>query len=76
MDSKFDIDALTDDRMVYIREIDVADLPEDLQEEVRGAEHLYAVHAAADGERLAIVKERGLAFALARQNDYAPVTVH
>ncbi|CUI63721.1 DUF1150 family protein [Cognatishimia activa] len=76
MESKFDIDALTDDRMVYIREIDASDLPAELQEEVEGAEHLYAVHAASDGERLAVVKERGLAFALARQNDYAPVTVH
>ncbi|MFY0596598.1 MAG: DUF1150 family protein [Cognatishimia sp.] len=76
MESKFDIDALTHERMVYIREIKAADLPEDLQEEVKGADQLFAVHAAADGERLAIVKERGLAFALARENDYAPVTVH
>ena len=76
MESKINIDALTDDRMVYIREIEVSDLPEELQEEVQDAEHLYAVHAASDGERLAVVKERGLAFALARQNDYAPVTVH
>lgn len=76
MDSKINIDALTDERMVYIREVDIAELPEDLQEEVEGTEHLYAVHAASDGERLALVKDRGLAFALARQNDYAPVTVH
>ena len=76
MNSKVNIDALTDERMVYIREVDVADLPDDLQAEVEGLEHLYAVHAATDGERLALVKDRGLAFALARQNDYAPVTVH
>ena len=76
MDSKINIDAMMHDRMVYIREVDAADLPADLQEEVEGAEHLYAVHAANDGERLAVVKDRGLAFALALQNDYAPVTVH
>jgi hypothetical protein len=76
MDNKFDIDALTNERMVYIREVDVSDLPADLQDEVKGVDQLYAVHAASDGERLAIVKERGLAFALARENDYAPVTVH
>lgn len=76
MNSKINIDALTSDRMVYIREVDIAELPEDLQEEVKGTEHLYAVHAATDGERLALVKDRGLAFALARENDYAPVTVH
>jgi hypothetical protein len=46
-----------------------------MQEQVEGIETLYAVHGA-DGERLAVVKERNLAFALARQNDYAPVTVH
>ncbi|SHG58116.1 DUF1150 family protein [Cognatishimia maritima] len=76
MNSKVNIDALTDERMVYIREVDVADLPDDLKAEVEGVDHLYAVHAASDGERLALVKDRGLAFALARQNDYAPVTVH
>ena len=76
MESKINIDALTDERMVYIREIDIAELPADMRAEVKDAEHLYAVHAAADGERLAVVKDRGLAYALARQNDYAPVTVH
>lgn len=76
MESKFNIDALTHDRMVYIREVDIAELPVDIQEEVAGSEQLFAVHAASDGERLALVKDRGLAFALARQNDYAPVTVH
>jgi len=29
-----------------------------------------------DGQRLALVKNRKLAFALARQNDLAPVNVH
>lgn len=76
MESKFNIDALTHDRMVYIREVDIAELPVDIQEEVAGSEQLFAVHAASDGERLALVKDRGLVFALARQNDYAPVTVH
>jgi len=76
MESKINIDALTNERMVYIREIDITELPADVQDEVKDADHLYAVHAAADGERLAVVKDRGLAYALARQNDYAPVSVH
>lgn len=76
MESKINIDALTDDRMVYIREVDITELPDELKDEVEGAEQLFAVHAASDGERLALVKDRGLAFALARENDYAPVTVH
>jgi len=36
---------------------------------------IYAVHRA-DGERLALVRDRALAFVLARQNDLAPVSVH
>lgn len=75
MISKYDFETPNEDRMVYVREVAVADLPADMQEQVEGVETLYAVHGA-DGERLAVVKERNLAFALARQNAYAPVTVH
>ena len=63
------------DRIVYVRRVAVADLPEDVQTQAQGLESLYAVHSA-DGERLALVKERQLAFILARQHDLAPVTVH
>ncbi len=66
---------IAEDRTVYVREVMVADLPEDVQEQAEGAESLFAVHAT-DGERLALVKERGLAFDLARQNNFSPVTVH
>ena len=69
------LDQMSDDRTVYVREVMVSDLPEDVQEQAEGAETLFAVHAP-DGERLALVKERGLAFVLARQNNYSPVTVH
>lgn len=64
-----------EDRTVYVREVMVADLPEEMQEEADGAKTLFAVHAT-DGERLALVKDRGLAFDLARQNNFWPVTVH
>jgi hypothetical protein len=76
MHSSYDFGPEVEDRLVYVREVAVADLPEDLQEQAEGADILYAVCAASDGERLALVKERKLAFILARQNDYAPVTVH
>ncbi|MFY0659133.1 MAG: DUF1150 family protein [Shimia sp.] len=66
---------VAEDRTVYVREVMVSDLPEEMQEEADGAETLFAVHAT-DGERLALVKERGLAFDLARQNNFWPVTVH
>ncbi len=66
---------VAEDRTVYVREVMVADLPEEMQEEAEGAKTLFAVHAT-DGERLALVKDRGLAFDLARQNNFWPVTVH
>ncbi|MDC0738253.1 DUF1150 family protein [Cognatishimia sp. SS12] len=76
MHSKYDFDHAMDDRMVYVREVPVADLPADMQEEAEGLDTLFAVYSATDGERLALVKERRLAYVLARQNDYAPVSVH
>lgn len=61
--------------IVYVREVKVADLPEDLQGQAEGLEVIYAVHRG-NGERVALVANRGLAFALARQHDMAPVSVH
>ncbi|MEM1429659.1 MAG: DUF1150 family protein [Pseudomonadota bacterium] len=61
--------------IVYVRPVAVADLPEDVREKVPGVEALYAVHSE-DGSRLALVRNRELAFLLARQNDLAPVHVH
>ncbi|MBO9478597.1 DUF1150 family protein [Shimia sp. R11_0] len=74
MQTDFDAHPI-DERTVYVREVAVSDLPEEVQDQAEGAETLFAVHAV-DGERLALVKERKLAFVLARQNNYAPVTVH
>ena len=71
----YEFDQDQDNRIVYVRKVSVSDLPEDVQDQAEGAEELYAVHAA-DGERLALVKERKLAFILARQTDFSPVTVH
>ncbi|EAQ05055.1 hypothetical protein OB2597_07215 [Pseudooceanicola batsensis HTCC2597] len=61
--------------IVYVRAVKVADLPEDVQAQVEGLDELYAVHDSS-GERLALVKDRDLAFVLARQNEMEPVTVH
>ncbi len=63
------------ERIVYILPVAVADLPDEIREQVEGVDTLYAVHRP-NGERLALVRERGLAFALARQNDLAPVSAH
>jgi len=61
--------------IVYVRPVAVADLPEDVQAQAGGLTSLYAVHAET-GERLALVRDRRLAFILARQNNMAPVHVH
>jgi hypothetical protein len=61
--------------IVYVRPVAVADLPDNLQEQVSGLTTIYSVHKAS-GERLALVADRALAFALARQHDMAPMSVH
>ena len=65
------------DSLVYVRRVEVGDLPRDVRREARegGLETLYAVHRS-DGEQVALVGDRALAFNLARQNDLTPVSVH
>ena len=75
MNMKHDFTPETMGNTVYIRPVAVASLPADVQSQVEGADTLYAVHGP-DGERLALVRDRGMAFILARQNDLAPVSVH
>ena len=75
MNTKFDFSKLDGERTVYVRPVNVAELPEDVQEQANGMSRIYAVHTT-DGERVALVKDRDLAFLLARQHDYAPVNVH
>ncbi len=62
-------------RIVYVKAIDVSDLPKEVRDQADGLAQLYAVHNA-DGQQLALVADRRLAFQLARQHDYAPVPVH
>jgi hypothetical protein len=67
-------------RIVYVKPIAVADLPEEVQAEIGAAqdgvtEVVYSVNAP-DGQRLALVADRMMAFHLARAHDFAPVNVH
>ncbi|MEM1073040.1 MAG: DUF1150 family protein [Pseudomonadota bacterium] len=64
-----------ENRIVYVKTVDVADLPSEVQGKIEGFDQLYAVHDS-EGQQLALVADRKLAFRLARQNDYAPVAVH
>ncbi|QBY01147.1 DUF1150 domain-containing protein [Rhodophyticola sp. CCM32] len=61
--------------IVYIRKVAVADLPRDVRKQAKGLEELYAI-GSETGEQLALVKDRKLAFMVARQNDMTPVSVH
>ncbi|MEX0279138.1 MAG: DUF1150 family protein [Ruegeria sp.] len=62
-------------RIVYVKTVDVADLPRDLRDQAGDLDQLYAVHDA-DGQQLALVADRKLAFLLAREHDLSPVAVH
>jgi hypothetical protein len=80
MDVKYDFGSVgwrpeDEGRIVYVRKLAVKDLPAEVRQQAGGFETLYGVYRA-DGAQLALVPNRALAFALARQNDLAPVTVH
>ncbi len=62
-------------RIVYVREIRTADLPDEVRAKAGSLDHLYAIHAAS-GEVLALVADRTQAFIVARQNEMSPVSVH
>ncbi len=75
MDAKYPNIPGADRAIVYVRPVQVADLPSEVQAQIDGLETIYAVHRP-NGERLALVTDRVLAFALARKHDMAPVSVH
>jgi hypothetical protein len=62
------------DRTVYVSVVNVADLPESVAREISQG-RVYSLNSST-GERLALVKDRSLAFVLARQNEFHPVPVH
>ena len=53
MDVKYEGLPDSEDRIVYVREVAVKDLPEEVQREAGGLEKIYAVHNA-EGARLAL----------------------
>lgn len=75
MNTKYDFGPEAVENTVYIRRVAVDSLPQEVQQQVEGIDSLYAVHDA-EGARLALVKDRSLAFMLARQNELTPVSVH
>lgn len=75
MDTRYNDLPQSERAIVYVRPVTVADLPQELQDQAQGFEVIYAVHRP-NGDRLALVADRKLAFALARHHDMAPVSVH
>lgn len=65
----------TGEKIVYVRAVHVEDLPDEIREQTGEIDDLYSVNAP-NGDRLALVRDRKLAFLLARQNDLTPVDVH
>ena len=75
MNSKQEKMTYEDGQLVYVRSVKIDELPDEVRDRIDGLTELYALHSS-NGERLALVKERELAFVLARQSDLLPVTVH
>ncbi len=75
MDTKYQAIQDHPDRIVYVRPAKFSELPPEIQAQVVGEKPLYAI-CDKNGERLALVKDRALAFAVARTNDFEPVSVH
>jgi hypothetical protein len=75
MDTKYDIGTGSGRPIVYVRTVKADDLPEEMRAQMGERDRLYAVHST-EGERLALVADRKLAYFLARQNDMEPVSVH
>lgn len=75
MDTRFDFGETENRKIVYIRRVATSTLPQQIRAQLPGVDSLYAVHDA-EGERLALVQDRTLAFSLARQHELTPVSVH
>ncbi|GGL70663.1 DUF1150 family protein [Wenxinia marina] len=74
MNTRHDLGDLGEN-VVYVKPVSVSDLPEEVQEQAGDLTTLFAVHDA-EGQQLALVANRTLAYQLARQHDMVPVTVH
>jgi len=75
MNTPYEFGADGKGNIVYIKSVNVTELPQEVRDQAGDIKQLYVVCTEA-GEQLAFVKDRNLAFMLARQNDLAPVAVH
>ena len=75
MNTEYKLADHADDRLVYVKPVAVSALPDEVREQAGDMKQLFAVHNS-DGEQLALVANRRLAFALALENDMSPMTLH
>lgn len=62
-------------RAVYVRPINVEDLPEDIQDELGNVDTVYAI-CDDEGTQLALVNGEDLAYTVARHHDYEPYSLN
>ena len=75
MDTKFYNTPEAENPIVYVTPVRTEDLPDDVRSQLGDLEVVYSV-SRTNGERLALVANKKLAFALAREHDFDPVNVH
>ena len=74
MNQPFNVNA-DQPKIVYVREVEVETLPDALREQMGDVTQVVSVHDAS-GQQLALVAGKILAFALAREHGFSPVSVH
>ena len=75
MDTKFYNMPEAENPIVYVSPVRTEDLPDEVRSQLGDLEVVYSV-SRTNGERLALVANKKLAFALAREHDFDPVSVH
>jgi hypothetical protein len=75
MNTPFDALPKGGPRIVYVLPVLTEDLPDEVREQIGPVDVVYSVNGP-DGQRLALVADRKLAFHLARAHDFAPMSVH
>lgn len=71
----------SDHRVCYVRQVLAKDVRDDIERELDSSyafeddSVLYALHAD-DGSRIALMSDREIAFAAARQHEMTPYSVH
>ena len=61
--------------IVYVRPMDVGELPDELRAQADGLDQIYGLFGP-NGEQIAFTANKSLAFDLAKENSLTPMSVH